>query len=26
LRFGDYVVDLETVPAPLDTEMPELAD
>jgi hypothetical protein len=25
-RFGDYVVDLETTPAPLDVEMPELAD
>lgn len=25
-RFGDYVADLEAVPAPLDTEMPELAD
>ncbi len=25
-RFGDYVVDLETVPAPLDAGMPELAD
>jgi len=25
-RFGDYVVDLETVPAPLNGEMPELAD
>jgi TnpA family transposase len=25
-RFGDYVVDLETVPDPLHSEMPELAD
>lgn len=25
-RFGDYVVDLETIPAPLDGELPELAD
>ena len=25
-RFGDYVIDLETVPAPLDGEMPELTD
>ncbi|PLS84566.1 MAG: hypothetical protein CYG60_17240 [Actinobacteria bacterium] len=25
-RFGDYVVDLETVPDPLDGQMPELAD
>ena len=25
-RFGDYVVDLETIPAPLDGQMPELAD
>lgn len=25
-RFGDYVVDLDTIPAPLDGEMPELAE
>ncbi|MDP8950708.1 MAG: transposase [Actinomycetota bacterium] len=25
-RFGDYVVDLETVPAALDGAMPDLAD
>ena len=25
-RFGDYVVDLGTVPSPLDGAMPELAD
>jgi len=25
-RFGDYVVDLETVPDPLHSDMPELAD
>lgn len=25
-RFGEYVVDLDTVPAPLDGVMPKLAD
>jgi len=25
-RFGDYVVDLDAIPAPLDGKMPELAD
>lgn len=25
-RFGDYVIDLESVPGPLDAEMPTLAD
>ena len=25
-RFGDYVIDLETVPRPLDGEMPALVD
>lgn len=25
-RFGDYLIDVETVPEPLDGQMPELAD
>ena len=25
-RFGNYVIDLKTVPAPIDGEMPELTD